>query len=168
MKIIPINYNLKSNLEKEAVLNSYRLFLRTCNFNIQIVVQTQKEDLSNHFFILKQISQKEENIKIREALEKYLDYIKQKVEENKSSSKNFYVIVKYVADFSIKEQEEKTLSKNIATNFLNECFFKIKDNLSRCGNTVYDINSKEEVEHILSSFLISKSNKGGENSTKFL
>lgn len=167
MKIIPINYNLKSNLEKEAILNSYRLFLKTCNFNIQIVIQTKKEDLSNHFFVLKEISQKEENNKIREILEMYLDYIKRRVEENKSSSKNFYLIVKYVADSTIKEQEDKLLNQNIANNFLNECFLKIKENLSRCGNVVYDIDSKDDVENVLISFF-SNFNKGGDNSTKFL
>ena len=36
LKITPINYNLKSNLEKEAILNSYKLFLKTCDFDIQI------------------------------------------------------------------------------------------------------------------------------------
>ena len=34
LKVIPINYNLKSDLEKESILNSYKIFLKTCNFNI--------------------------------------------------------------------------------------------------------------------------------------
>ena len=38
IKIIPINYNLKSELEKEAILNSYKIFLKTCNFNLQILI----------------------------------------------------------------------------------------------------------------------------------
>ena len=29
LKIKPINYNLKSNLEKESILNSYKLFLKS-------------------------------------------------------------------------------------------------------------------------------------------
>ena len=33
IKVNPINYNLKSNLEKEAILNSYKLFLKSFNFN---------------------------------------------------------------------------------------------------------------------------------------
>ena len=41
MKVKPINYNLKSNFEKEAILNSYKIFLKTCNFDIQIIIQTQ-------------------------------------------------------------------------------------------------------------------------------
>ena len=48
IKVNPINYNLKSNLEKESILNSYKIFLKTCNFNIQILIQSNKEDLNNH------------------------------------------------------------------------------------------------------------------------
>ena len=48
LKINPINYNLKSDLEKEAILNSYKIFLKTCNFNIQILIQSSKVDLSDH------------------------------------------------------------------------------------------------------------------------
>ena len=30
LKIIPINFNLKTQLEKEVILNSYKIFLKTC------------------------------------------------------------------------------------------------------------------------------------------
>jgi len=48
IEIKPINYNLKSDLEKQAILNSYKTFLKTCNFDIQIIVQSNKEDLSKN------------------------------------------------------------------------------------------------------------------------
>ena len=51
-----------------------------------------------------------------------------------------------------KDTEDKEIVENIAINFLSECFFKIKDSLSRCGNIVYDVNSKKESESILISF----------------
>ena len=53
VKIIPINFELKSNLEKEAILNSYKIFLKTCNFDIQILIQSNKKDLSNHISKIK-------------------------------------------------------------------------------------------------------------------
>jgi hypothetical protein len=152
IKIIPINYDLKSNLEKEAILNSYKLFLKTCDFNIQILVQSKKENLSKHFSNLKEVFQKEENEKIKEISEKYIDFIKRKNEENKSSSKNFYMIIKYSVENNEKSIEEKNINENIAINYLNESFFKVKETLSRCGNIVYDINSKQESEKILNSF----------------
>ena len=42
LKINPINFNLKSELEKESILNSYKIFLKTCNFDIQILIQKTK------------------------------------------------------------------------------------------------------------------------------
>ena len=134
IKIIPINYDLKSNLEKEAILNSYKLFLKTCDFNIQIVIQ---------------------NKKIKEISEKYVNFIKNKNEENKSSLKNFYIIIKYNFE-NTKEIDDIKLTENIASNYLKECYFKIKDSLSRCGNIIYDINQKKYTEKILLSFFDSK------------
>lgn len=88
LKIIPINFELKSNLEKEAILNSYKIFLKTCNFDIQILIQSNKKDLSNHISKIKEKNKEEkENIKILS--EKYTNYIKKINIEKKSSSKNF-------------------------------------------------------------------------------
>ena len=48
--------------------------------------------------------------------------------------------------FETKNKEtENQIQESIILNYLNEAFFKIKETLSRCGNTVYDINSKKEV-----------------------
>lgn len=152
IKVIPINYDLKSNLEKEAILNSYKLFLKTCDFNIQILIQSKKENLSKHFSNLKEISKKENNKKIKEISEKYMNFIKTKNEENKSSSKNFYIIVKFEPENQNKEYEEINFMKTMANNYLSESYFKIKDSLSRCGNLVYDLNTKKEIEKVLITF----------------
>ena len=48
IKILPINFNLKTDFEKEQILNSYKIFLKTCNFDIQILIQSNKEDLTKH------------------------------------------------------------------------------------------------------------------------
>ena len=61
LKIIPINFNLKTQLEKESILNSYKIFLKTCGFDMQILIQSKKEDLSEHIKNIKNISEKEKN-----------------------------------------------------------------------------------------------------------
>lgn len=152
IKIKPINYDLKSNLEKEAVLNSYKLFLKSCDFDIQILIQSKKEDLSKYFFYLNKISENEKNEKIKDMIINYISFIKKKAEENKSSTKNFFIIIKY--NFDEKEKQIKDETEELAKNFLKDCFFKIKESLSRCGNLIYDINSKEECEEILSNFFV--------------
>ena len=150
IKVIPINYDLKSNLEKEAILNAYKLFLKTCDFNIQILVQSKKEDLSKHISNINQIISNEKNPKIVKMSENYIEYIKEKNNENKSSSKNFYIVLKYeISDYQL---ENHSNFEKIAVDNLQEMFFKVKESLSRCGNLIQDINSKKEVIEILKSF----------------
>ena len=141
LKIIPINFNLKTQLEKESILNSYKIFLKTCNFDIQILIQSKKEDLSNHIENIQNISQKEKNKIIKKYSEEYIKFIKEKNNKNKSASKNIYLIIK---------NNSENLEENIIQE-LNEKYFKIKDCLIRCGNIVLEC-SRDETKNILFSF----------------
>ena len=141
LKIIPINFNLKTQLEKESILNSYKIFLKTCGFDMQILIQSKKEDLSEHIKNIKSISDKEKNNLIKKYAEKYIEFIQEKNNKNKSSSKNIYLIIK---------NNSENLEENIIQE-LNEKYFKIKECLNRCGNITLECN-KEEIKNILFSF----------------
>ena len=146
INIKPINFNLKSDLEKEAILNSYKIFLKTCNFNFQILIQSNKEDLSNHFSqIINNLNQEEKNI--QEISNKYINYIKELNNNKKSSSKNYYIIINYE-----NKNNEKINEEFYAIEDLNNKYFKIKDCLSRCGNMVNDILEEKQIINILFSF----------------
>ena len=152
VKIIPINFELKSNLEKEAILNSYKVFLKTCNFDIQILIQSNKKDLSNHISKIKE-KNKEEKENIKKLSEKYINYIKKLNIEKKSSSKNFYILIKEIPE--IKKQKIN-INEKIIFDKLNDKYFNIKECLSRCGNVVIDISDKKMTEKVLYSFLNSR------------
>ena len=149
LKVSPINYNLKSDLEKQAILNSYKVFLKTCNFDIQILIQSSKENLEKNISNIQKNVKKKENRYLAKLAEDYIEYINQINISKKSSSKNFYLIV---SKENIKEQEYNE-SFEIIKNDLKEKYFKIKECLSRCGNSVFEINSKEEARKVISSFL---------------
>ena len=150
MKVIPVNFNLKSELEKEAILNSYKIFLKTFNHNIQILIQSKKEDISKHVSSVN--SQKEkENQKIQDISQKYIEYIIELNKKKKSATKNLYIIIE-----SKNCNKEIENFETIACDELKENFLKIKDCLSRCGNIIQDISNKNEVKDILFSFLNSQ------------
>ena len=155
IKIIPINFNLKSNLEKEAILNSYKIFLKTCNFDIQILIQSNKEDLSKHISKIKnKVENENESIKLLS--NKYINFI-QKINKNKkSSSKNFYIAIKEFPE-NKKQKIDENVEK-IIFDKLNDKYFNIKECLSRCGNKAQDISEKEAVLKILYSFLNTRKN----------
>ena len=146
MKVNPINFSLKSNLEKDAILNSYKIFLKTCNFDIQILIQSKKEDLSKN---IKNIQEnlKKENKNIIKIGNNYINYIKKINKENYSSSKNFFILINN-SNTNLKNIN----NEEIIFSELNEKYLKIKDTLSRCGNYVINIDEKNEIIKILESF----------------
>lgn len=156
MKITPINFNLKTELEKEAILNSYKIFLKTCNFDLQILIQSNKEDLSEHISSVKNFTKKENN-NIKKISEEYINFLEELNLKRKSATKNYYIIIKKEKKLIEKNNIEN--SKNIENTIfdeLNENFLKIKDTLSRCGNLVTNIDNKNTCKNILFSFFYPK------------
>lgn len=158
LKINPINYNLKSDLEKEAILNSYKIFLKTCNFNIQILIQSSKVDLSDHIKnIRKNVTKKSEqknNQQLGKIAENYIEYIQKLNLNRRSSSKNFYIVIADNIDKKINILE----SEEIIKNDLKEKYFKIKECLSRSGNLVSELSNKKEIEELFFSLLNTRKN----------
>lgn len=142
---------MKSELEKKAILNSYKSFLKSFNFNIQILVQSKKENLQKHFFILEHEKNLKKDTKEKELYTSYINYIKEINSENKSSSKNFFIIIHQKDEVKNVNSNNLNSEKYILEN-LNDKFFKIKELLSRCGNTIYEIEKKETIDILYSFF----------------
>lgn len=148
LKINPINYELKSDFEKRAILNSYKAFLKNYDDDIQIIIKSNKEDISPNIKKIekqKEIEKSLNNYFMVNIFDSYIHYIQEKNKEKLSSSKDFYIIIRSIK-FPENQEENRLLD-------LKEKYFKIKDSLARCGNYVDEIKSKEEIEEIIHSFL---------------
>lgn len=146
IKINPINFNLKSNLEKEAILNSYKIFLKTCNFDIQILIQSCKQNLDKNIENIKNNLKKENKEYLNEIAKDYFNFIQNFNSIKNSSSKNFYIIIS-------NESED---AEEIVFQDLDDKYFRIKECLFRCGNMAQDISSKKEVKEIFNDFFNSR------------
>lgn len=141
IKVQPINFNLKSDLEKQAILNSYKVFLQTCSFPFQILIQSKKQQLFKNISQIK----KQENNHLEKIKIKYIHFLEQLNEKNQSTFKNFY--------FIIDSEDKKEKSESSIFQELQEKFLKIKEGLSRCGNIIQEC-SEEETVQIIHSFFI--------------
>ena len=142
MMITPINYTLKSGLEKEAILNSYKNVFKSCNFDLQIFIQSKSEDISRHIQKIK------ENNIYPELNEKYINYISSFIKNKKSSNKKFFLIIKN----SPSEENDTVILQNLNNNYI-----KLKDLFGRCGNLVSEITEEEDIKEIM--FSLFNSNK---------
>lgn len=141
MSITPINYVLKSDMEKEAILDSYKNIFKSCNFNLQILIQTQKENLNVH------IKNLIKNNHYPELKKKYIEYLNNFIKSKKTSNKKFYLIIKN----SPSEKNENIIIRNLEDNYK-----KIKELFARCGNFVSEYTEEEQIVEILFSFINSK------------
>lgn len=147
LKINPINYELKSDFEKRSILNSYKAFLKNYDDDIQIIIKSNKEDISPNIQKLekqKKIEKSLNNYFMVNIFDSYIRYIQEKNKEKLSSSKDFYIMIHSIK-FSENQEENRLLD-------LKEKYFKIKDSLARCGNSIKEIETKEEIQEIINSF----------------
>lgn len=138
LEVEPINLNLRNEFEKEAILISYKNFLKNLNSNVQIVIQSKRMDLKSHIEKVNNCN----NSNIKKVIQNYSEYLK--IIQSKSfCSKKFYLII------SQKCIEEENI-ESVCKDLLSEVE-KIKIELKRCLNVCNDI-SEAEIEDTLFSF----------------
>ncbi len=142
IKIQPINFNLKSEHEKDLVIDSYRQFLKVCNFDFQIIVKTRKENTKSHVDYICNNKNAPKHIQ-----KQYCNYINELKNSNYIFLKSFYLI------YSIKQDYLKNLIK--VEKELNSKYSLIKECLEKCGNDVYDLSeyNDDKLCELISNFI---------------
>ena len=87
-----------------------------------------------------------ENERMNMYKKSYIEYLRKVSIENKSSNKEFYIVLKQAIEGEDISFEN---SLQIAENKIFENFMKIKDTLSRTGVIIKQIDSEEEVLNLL-------------------
>ena len=163
LKVHPINYDLKSDFEKQSILNSYKTVLKTCNFNFQILILSEKEDIAKmieelnniHFSKTDSLDKikfidsanisiiEEKKSRLNKIYENYINLIEKINYDENITSKSFYIIIS-----EDKKQESNKI--NISTIFKsNKNKGKEKANVEKINdlefiNTVKSLNDKEK------------------------
>lgn len=130
IKVLPINFKLKSELEQTAILNSYELFLKNLNSKIQIIVLSKKTDVSQHLNEI--LKNTKENPQIYEMSQDYIQLVKQLISAKGTITKEFYLMIP------------------VTNNVENE-IEKVKEYLEYCGNAI-EICKKEQVLELLKNY----------------
>lgn len=90
-----INFDLKSEPEQNAIIQSYTQFLNTLDFPLQVVIQSRKFNIEDYLERLKKIEKGQQNELLRLQTAEYRQYIAELVELADLMSKRFYVVVSY-------------------------------------------------------------------------
>jgi type IV secretory pathway VirB4 component len=111
MKISSLNFELKSEAEQDAIIDSYQWFLNALPCPIQIIIRTRQLDLDEYVAGLKKEASKEKEERYKESIEDYYGFISRLVESKKILTKSFYIALKH--DISPSKYSFDTASEQL-------------------------------------------------------
>ncbi len=130
LRVLPVNFKLKSTLEQNAILSAYKNFLKNLNSKIQIIISSRRTNIYDHINDVLKFTN--ENSQLKEMSEDYINLIKQIMTENGSVTKEFYIVIEDTPN-SVNEE------------------LKIIEYLSACGNEAYRVTEKE-IESLIKNY----------------
>lgn len=92
IEVEPINFELESEFEQEAILESYKRFLKSCNFDMQIFIQSQVTDISNYLSKIKKLRSEDDLLK--DMSDDYINFVQEISSSKRNVSKKFYIVIK--------------------------------------------------------------------------
>src|SRR3972149_8969402 len=91
MESTSLNFGLLSENEQEAVISSYAGLLNSFNFPVQIIVRSQKKDISSYMEFLSTAEKKIKNTKLSLLMKDYKDFVSDAIKKRNVLSKKFYI-----------------------------------------------------------------------------
>ena len=111
----PVNFDLMSESERAGVEYSYQGFLNSLNYNIQILVRSQKVDITPYVDRLSSIRRSSDNMLLNILMDDYIDFIKEISQYANIMDKSFFVVIPYYTSGDGEKVMEQT--KNFFASF---------------------------------------------------
>jgi hypothetical protein len=95
LKLSAINFDLLSEQEQDSIIFSYAGLLNSLSFPIQILIRSQKKDISNYLRLLQSQEIKVLNPVIKTRIIAYREFVERMVKERNVLDKTFYVVIPF-------------------------------------------------------------------------
>ncbi len=93
MESTSLNFGLLSEKEQQAVIAAYAAMINSLSFSIQIVVRTQRKDISSYINFLDTQAQKLTHPLLQKLMANYKSFILESVKKKNVLGKRFYVVL---------------------------------------------------------------------------
>lgn len=155
-----LNFSLKSEDERRAIVLQFQDFLNSLDFTVQISIQSRRLDIRPYIALLEDRYKEQMNDLMKIQTREYIEFIKKFTETTNIMTKSFFIVVPYdPAMINIKSGSgffKKTSSAEALQN--KEASFEenrtqleqrvsvVEQGLSRCGIRVVRLGTEEDIE----------------------
>ena len=112
-----INFELMSEEEQDAMVDTYQTFLNSLNIEFQILVRIRELDMDKYLSSFESRTEKEADKIYRKQSKSYIQFVNKLVTNNKILTRKFYIIVPFdssTKDESLVEEQLKQQADIIA------------------------------------------------------
>jgi len=164
-----LNFSLKSEDERNAILLQFQDFLNSLDFSIEIVLQSRKLDIRPYIALLDERLKAQTNNLMKIQVREYIEFIKNFTENTNIMTKSFFIVVPYdpavisgaqaqgiksFFNFGSSKDKSKKPSGGFSENRsqLEERMSIVEQGLIRTGIRVARLGTEEAIELFYKAF----------------
>lgn len=142
VSVSAINFGLLSEEEQDATIYAYAGLLNSLSFPLQIVVKSEKKDISSYLELLATQEKKLKDPVLKERMASYRQFIETTISEQNVLDKKFYLVISYqLVTLSGKVDITEDLLQKAKADLEPKRDHLIKQ-LARIGLTAQQLNSQ--------------------------
>ena len=134
-----MNFALKSDDERNAILLQFQDFLNSLDFSVEILIQSRKLDIRPYIALLEEREKAQENSLMKIQVREYIEFVRSFTESNNIMTKHFFIVVPYTP---------ATLGPVSASNFLSKFGIGTKTDSATARSVNFEENRSQLEERL--------------------
>lgn len=158
-----LNFSLKSDDERQAILFQFQNFLNSLDFSVQIVAQSRRLDIKPYLALLQSRLAEQTSDLLRIQIQEYMEFIRKFTDDTSIMTKSFFIVIPYSPallqgtenvksnlGFFKKKSENKKADDNLVfeenRSQLEQRVAVVEQGLVRCGVRIGRLGTEEVTE----------------------
>ncbi len=137
-----INFDLMSETEREGVEYSYQNFLNSLNFTIQILIRSQRVDITPYLDRLTNIRRNNDNMLLGILMDDYINFIDRLAQEANIMDKSFFIVIPYYSSADAETLASQT--RNLFRGFSKQAPEVTRINRDTYNKAIDELNNRVE------------------------
>lgn len=165
-----MNFSLKSDDERNAILLQFQDFLNSLDFSVEILIQSRKLDIRPYIALLEDAEKKQNNSLMKIQVREYIGFVKSFTESTNIMTKHFFIVVPYspammnsadaansvLSTFGLSKRKTDAAKKDAgfdeSRSQLEERISVVEQGLVRTGIRVVRLGTEEVIELFYKAF----------------
>lgn len=115
IEVSAVNFGLLSEQEQDAIIYAYAALLNSLNFTIQIMVRSERKDISSYLELLSEAAKRQLSPTKKRWITSYRSFVAETVQRRNVLDKKFYIILPF---FSLELGSIQSLGQAVAAPIL--------------------------------------------------